>query len=147
MDIHEKLQIRSEIESMLVDFWHDVDHHWGHAAHEYYTQDGTFMNTVGKARRGREQIREFYASRQDRGARVARHVIANLRVEVRDRDNADADWVLLLYARDGEPVLASEPAILIADVHDECVRESDGRWRYRARTLRALFKSDTPTTT
>lgn len=147
MDIREKLQIQSEIEMLLVDYWYEVDHHWGGAAHEYFTQDGTFTNTVGRARQGRDEIREFYGSRQSRGARVARHVIANLRVEVRDRDNAEADWVLLLYARDGEPVLPSEPAILIADVHDVCVREADGRWRYRARTIRALFKSDTPTTT
>lgn len=147
LDLQERLLIRAEIETTLIDYWHNVDTEWGNHAHEYYTADGTFENTAGRIRTGREDVRDFYTGRQNRGPRIARHVIANLKVDVHDRMNATSQWILLLYAHDGEPVLRSEPAILIGDVIDVSVREADGRWRYKSRVISALFKSDTPTTT
>ncbi|UKI08297.1 hypothetical protein [Variovorax paradoxus] len=51
-----------------------------------------------------------------------------------------------LYAADGEGVLPSRPAIMIADVRETVVRQPDGAWLYALRTLRPLFRDDTPTT-
>lgn len=146
MNTQEALRIRHEVEAALVDYWHDVDKEWGVTAHEFYTADGVFQNSVGRARVGHAAIREFYSSRQGRGPRIARHVIANLRVKATDSNNAVADWILLLYASDGEPVLPSEPAILVGDVRDLYTRQPDGRWLIRSRTISALFKGDKPTT-
>lgn len=145
MDAQEQARIAAEIEALNVDYWYDVDYLYGHNAHEFYVEDGVFT-TSERTRTGRAAIAEFYRGRQRRGPRTARHVIANLRVSVQDRDNASADWILLLYAAEGEPVLPSEPAIMIADVRDQCRRGADGRWRYASRTIRAVFKSSTPTT-
>lgn len=138
-------RIEAEIGRLNVDYWYDVDRHEGLGAHEFYTEDGIFTTSI-RSRTGREAIAAFYRSRQDGRVRTARHVIANLRVQVQDADHASADWILLLYAADGAPVLPSESAIMIADVHDVCVRGHDGRWRYASRTIVPVFKSSTPTT-
>ena len=145
LDEQETARIVAAIETLNVDYWYDVDRLQGRNAHEFYVEGGVFT-TSARTRTGRAAIAEFYRGRQDGRVRTARHVIANLRVAVQDHDNASADWILLLHAADGEPVLRSEPAIMIADVHDVCRREPDGRWRYVSRTITAVFKSSTPTT-
>ena len=145
MDRQEQARIAAEIEALNVDYWYDVDHLHGRNAHEFYVEDGIFT-TSERSRTGRPAIAEFYRARRDRGPRTARHVIANLRVSVLDRDNAPPGWILLLYAAEGDPEPPSRPAIMIADVHDQCRRGADRRWRYVSRSIKALFKSGTPTT-
>lgn len=142
---HDTAHIEAAIERLNVDYWFDVDRHDGQRAHTFYTEDGVFTTSI-RSRTGHEAIAAFYRGRQDGRVRTARHVISNLRVQVRDADHARADWILLLYAADGAPVLPSESAIMIADVHDECVRGTDGHWRYASRTIVPVFKSSTPTT-
>jgi hypothetical protein len=142
----EKLQIAAEIAALNVEYWFEVDRNNGQRAHEFYTVNGVLTTSL-KSRTGQAAIQAFYQGRQARDdVRTARHVIANQRVLVQDEDNATMDWLLLLHAADGEPVLPSVPAIMIADVHDVCQRGADGRWRYQSRTISAVFKSDTPTT-
>jgi hypothetical protein len=145
MDADTEARIRADIERLNVDYWFDVDRHEGLHAHDFYEEDGVFTTSI-RSRTGREAIAAFYRGRQDGRVRTARHVIANLRVQVRDADNASADWILLLHAADGAPVLPSEPAIMIADVHDVCRRDASGRWLYVSRTITPIFKSSTPTT-
>ncbi|WP_207446117.1 nuclear transport factor 2 family protein [Roseomonas marmotae] len=140
----DELRIRQELEALNIAFWHDVDTDWGRHAHEYFTEDGVYT-TSHKSRRGREEIRGFYAERESRGPRVARHLIHNFHVTVRDADHATAEWTMCLYADDGVPPLMSEPPILIGAVRDECVRGADGRWRYASRTTSPLFKGSRPT--
>ncbi len=142
----EQRDIAADIAALNIDYWFEVDRHQGARAHTFFTEDGVFTTSL-KSRAGHAEIAAFYTGRQSRGAvRTARHVVANERVRVADADNATADWILLLHAADGAPVLPSLPAIMIADVHDVCRRGADGRWRYRSRTITAVFKSDTPTT-
>ncbi|MES2184881.1 MAG: nuclear transport factor 2 family protein [Pseudomonadota bacterium] len=146
MTAQEKLQIAAEIADLNVEYWYDVDRRNGAGAHGFYTEDGVFTTSL-KSRTGQAAIQAFYQGRQaGEKARTARHVITNQRVLVQDTDNATSDWILLLHAADGAPVLPSVPAIMIADVHDVCRRGADGCWRYRSRTISAVFKSDTPTT-
>jgi hypothetical protein len=45
----------------------------------------------------------------------------------------------MLFAADGAPVLESRPAIMIADIVGDCVRNADGAWRYRTHRLRPIF--------
>lgn len=141
----ERLRIEAAIERLNIDYWYDVDRHEGRGAHAFYVEDGVFTTSI-RSRTGREAIADFYRGRQDGRVRTARHVIANARVQVHDARNARCDWILLLYAADGAPVLPSESAIMIADVHDVCRLDDDGRWRYVSRTITPVFKSDTPTT-
>jgi len=147
MNISDQLRVRLEIEQLLVEYWHDVDHHWGRNAHEYFLEDGIFMNSAARGRQGREAIKDFYSGRQDRGPRIARHVFSNLRVIMNDATHVTSEWILQIFAADGEPMLPSEPAILVADVTDLVELCPDGRWRYRSRTIKGLFKGSTPTTT
>ncbi|MBU8537246.1 nuclear transport factor 2 family protein [Falsiroseomonas tokyonensis] len=141
---YDALRIRQELEMLNIAFWRDVDSNWGREAHEHFTEDGVYT-TSHKARVGREAIRGFYAEREGRGERVARHLIHNFHVIVRDADHATAEWTMCLYAEDGVAPLMSEPPILIGAVTDECVRGADGRWRYASRTTRPLFKGSRPT--
>jgi hypothetical protein len=142
----ERWLVAAEVSALNVDYWWEVDRREGARAHEFFTMDGVFTTSM-KSRTGHAEIADFYRGRQSRGVtRTARHVIANERVSVQDADNATSDWLLLLHAADGEPVLPSRPAIMIADVHDVCRRDADGRWRYRSRSIGAVFKSDVPTT-
>jgi len=145
LDAAERLAIRQEIEARAIDYWYEVDIHDGLRAHEYFTADGVFVSSV-KTHSGREAIRAFYAARKARGPRTSRHVISNFRVVVADRDRASTQWVLSLYAADGAPTLPSKPPIMLADVVEELVREPDGVWRYKSRTIKAVFRDDTPTT-
>lgn len=139
------LLITSQIEALNADYWLEVDRRDGVNAHEYFVEDGVYTTTA-RARQGRAAIAEFYSSRRGLGPRTSRHVATNHRVTVKDTHHAEADWILMLHAADGQAVLPSEPAILIADVHDVCLLCGDGRWRYVARTIDAVFKSSTPTT-
>jgi hypothetical protein len=145
MDTLERLQIIREIEELMVDYWHDVDHNWGKNAHTYYTEDGSYTTSI-KTRTGRQAIKDFYDVRENRGERVARHVINNLKITIHDRNRVSAVSILSLFAADGSPVLPSKPAIMIADLLDEIMRGPDGRWLYVSRTIKALFRDDTPTT-
>lgn len=140
----DELRIRQELEVLNIAFWHDVDSNWGRDAHNFFTEDGVYT-TSHKARTGHEAIKEFYTGRQSKGERVARHLIHNFHVTVRDENHATAEWTMCLYAEDGVPPLMSEPPILIGAVTDECVRGADGRWRYASRTTRPLFKGSRPT--
>ena len=141
----DELRIRQELEVLNIAFWHDVDSNWGSNAHTFFTEDGVYT-TSHKARTGHDAIRGFYTERQSRGDRVARHLIHNFHVTVRDENHATAEWTMCLYAEDGVPPLAAEPPNLIGAVRDECVRGADGRWRYASRTTTPLFKGSRPTT-
>jgi SnoaL-like domain len=139
------LLVTSQIEALNAQYWLEVDRRHGAHAHEYFVEDGIYTTTA-RSRRGRAEIAEFYSSRRELGPRTSRHVVANHHVVVQDAHHAQADWILLLHAADGSAVLPSEPAILIADVHDVCMLCDDQRWRYVSRSIAAVFKSSTPTT-
>jgi hypothetical protein len=123
---------------MAIDYWHDVDLNWGATAHIFFTEDGIF-DAADQVFAGRKAIQEFYSWRKDRGSRSARHLISNMKVELKDDSHATAIWIMSLYAADGTGVLPSNPPIMIADVIDECEKYRDGVWHYRKRTLRPVF--------
>lgn len=127
-------------------YWRDVDCNWGRSAHGFFVAEGAVYTIHDKTLHGREEIRNFYAWRAARGSRVSRHCITNFCVASVSAGRAEADWVLLLYAADGEPILPTAAPIQIADVHDVCVRGADGHWRYASRNLTTLFAGGVPAT-
>ncbi|WP_253272223.1 nuclear transport factor 2 family protein [Advenella kashmirensis] len=143
--MRQTLSIRQEFEALAIDYWHEVDSNWGENAHEFYTEDATFTTSM-KTRRGQMQIQEFYRSRRQRGARVSLHIVQNFRAEAISDNRARCNYIMSLYAADGEPVLPSRPPIMIAAVTEILVRQPDQSWRYSERTLTALFRDETPTT-
>ena len=134
-----------EIQEQILAYWHDVDRNWGRTAHEFYTPDGRYT-TSQKSRQGQEAIRAFYSKREDRGERVARHLVNNLHLISQSQTHVEAIWVLLIYASDGVPVLPASVPNLIADVTDEFVRDEQGSWRLAERKIIPLFKGSIPTT-
>jgi hypothetical protein len=129
------------LNNLNYDYWYDVDHNFGRLAHEFFADRGAYT-IPGTVLRGRESIREFYRWPENRGERVSRHCI----VRVLSADSATCDSIMLLHASDGAPVLPVAPPIQIADVHDVCVREPDGVWRYASRQLTLVFAGGVPTT-
>ena len=122
------------------DYWYDVDTNWGGNAHEFYVDDGIFdMGLDSKPHVGRAAIQHFYAWRKSRGVRTARHLIANFQVRARSSREAQSLCIMSLFAADGAPILPSNPAIMIADVVNECVCGADGIWRFRTRALKPVF--------
>jgi SnoaL-like protein len=134
-----------ELTALIVDYWHDVDFNWGRGTGAFYLDDGLFA--IGESRmQGRDAIREFYAWREGRGERTARHVVTNFRLDTCNDDGATLRCILLLYAADGAPVLPSLPAILIADEVADCVRGGDGKFRLHSHILTPVFMGGTPPT-
>jgi SnoaL-like domain len=134
-----------ELTALVVDYWFDVDFNWGRGAAAFYVDDGLFA--IGGSRmQGRDAIRDFYAWREGRGERTARHVVTNFRLDACSDNDATLRCILLLYAADGAPVLPSLPPILIADAVAQCVRGDDGRFRFRSHVLSPVFMGGAPPT-
>jgi hypothetical protein len=142
----DRLTITRELEVMLADFWHDVDTNWGRRAGDFFTEDGVFEASE-QTYRGRAGIEAFYRYRIGRGPRIAAHTVTNFRAVPETPTAATTTWYLLLYARDGTPVLPTAPPIQIALATDRCVKCEDGRWRYAHRKFEVWFKGGVPTTT
>ena len=134
----------AEISQFVAEYWHEVDANGGARAHELFTPDGTFGTSI-RTYAGQDAIKGFYAGRQARGDRTARHLVSNLRLGRVAGDEVEAQWILSLHAADGAPILLSAPPIMIADVMDRCVRTQDG-WRLRSRQIIPVFKGGVPTT-
>ncbi|MGH6740015.1 MAG: hypothetical protein ACREDY_13465 [Bradyrhizobium sp.] len=132
------IDLLMELTAFETEYWHEVDRNWGREAHSYYREDGAFV--IGDKRMdGPKGVADFYGWRQERGQRTARHLVSNFRLTIASGDHAIIECVMCLYAADGIPVLDSKPAILIADVTSECVKESDGKWRYALHHLKPIF--------
>jgi len=95
---------------------------------------------------GPDAIADFYRWRESRGERVARHVVTNFRLGAPQGSRAKCECIMLLYAADGRPVLPSLPAIMIADIVGECVRNAEGRWQYLSHRLIPIFEGGVPAT-
>lgn len=140
-----ELLVLQELTVFEVAYWYEVDHNWGRSAHSFYVADGAF--TIGDTTmRGAEAVEGFYKWREGRGDRAARHIVTNFRLASHEGDRAKFDCILCLHAADGQPPLPSEPAIMIADIHSECERGSDNRWRFRSHVIVPIFTSSTPAT-
>jgi hypothetical protein len=136
--------VARELERLVVAYWHEVDFNWGRDAADHYTADGLFVS-AGARYEGREQIREFYAWREERGARVNVHLVGNFHLVRLTESEAEAHWICTLFAHDGEAPQPSAPPIAISRVEDIFVRDG-GRWLCRQRHWHTLFRGDTPTT-
>lgn len=132
----------SEILAQLIEletaYWYDVDRNWGRTAHTMYVEDGIFV--VGDTRMEKKAgVEGFYKWRETRGERTARHLVSNFHLLKHAGDRATMACVLCLHAADGLPVLESHPAIMIADVESECVRQSNGQWLFSSHVLSPVF--------
>jgi hypothetical protein len=128
-----------QLHNLEIQHWYDVNINGGGSVHELYIDDGVL--TVGNTQhRGRRAIREFYEARAKRGVRTARHLLSNFRIVAGvDERRAHAAGIISLYAADGEPLLDSKPAVLMADLINDYVCSDEGTWRYVSHVLRPIF--------
>ncbi|MCB2078524.1 MAG: nuclear transport factor 2 family protein [Novosphingobium sp.] len=89
----------------------------------------------GEWRSGVEAVQEFYdgriAAQREAGAIMCmRHFITNLKVKMVDDGHAKADFLLLFFAKPGDPPFMDgcDP-LATADVWMECRKGEDGGWR------------------
>jgi len=140
MTPEEEQAIAQRLQHLEAAYWYDVDTNAGAGAHEFYAEDGVFdMGLESKPHRGRAAVQQFYAWRRSRGARTARHVVTNFQVGVKGPGEATLLCIMSLFAADGEPILPSLPAIMIADVIAAYARGEGGAWLVRSRTLKPVF--------
>lgn len=106
-----------------------------------YADDGAMARPAAPDQliRGRETILESFLARP---ARYARHVVANIVVEVENADAARAESRILLFtakagAGDGLPELSGLP--LVGEYRDRLVRTADG-WRFAERRGSLSFR-------
>src|SRR3954451_16121599 len=120
-------------------YWREVDFNHGRGAGDFYMEDGRFV--IGdNVFSGRKKIQEFYAWREQRARTTTRHLVGNLLVEPEGSNGARVAGIISFHQAEGHPpVLESKPAILIADLINECVLCPDGAWRYKSHTLRPVF--------
>jgi hypothetical protein len=145
MDPRERLLLRQQLEYLAIDFWHEVDANDGRDAARYYIEDATFATSI-REYRGRQAIHDFYTRREQRGPRLSLHLVQNFRIEPESATRVRCTYVMSLFAADGEPVLPSRPAIMVAIADEVVVQQADGSWLYESRRLEPLFRDDTPTT-
>jgi hypothetical protein len=144
MDAVAERELRLDLHDRLVRYWHDVDFNWGRNAGRYYTADAVFEGP-GFAYRSRAEIEEFYAFRRDRGPRVVLHAVVNFTCDFETDSCANAVWVCVLYAHDGEAPQPTAPPINVSLVRDVYVREGN-EWLVQRRTWSALFEGGAPVT-
>lgn len=145
MNDTELLALRYELEALAIDFWHDVDADGGRDAASYYVDDALFVTSL-REYRGRAAIHDFYNRREQRGPRVSLHLVQNFRIEPQGAGRVRCEYIMSLFAADGEPPLPSRPAIMVAIAQEIVARQPDGRWLYESRRLQPQFRDDTPTT-
>ncbi len=130
------------IYSLETRYWRDVDTNEGRGAHEFYIADGVFA--VGHNRfQGRVEIQKFYDWRRTRRLMTTRHLISNLQIISGNNHHATATGTISFHHAEGRPpVMETQPCILIADLHNECVRNADGLWRFKSHILQPVFVGD-----
>jgi hypothetical protein len=104
------------------------------------TEAGVLTNDVqyfvgGEWREGLPATAKFYQDRWDRleaagGAPVMRHVHGNYRISFATPDHASIGFLLVFFAKVGEPPFVGycDP-LAVADVRMECRRDADGDWK------------------
>ena len=102
-----------------------------------YTADAVY-ETLSGTFTGRDQIEAYFASRVARGPRTTRHLTSGLTVEFDGEVRARGTSVCLSFAQDGTPPLPIH-AHLVADFHDEYVRDPQDGWLIARRVITPVF--------
>lgn len=124
------------IKQVIYEWGDELDLHNG----ESMTARGCLADDVryfvgGEWREGIAAVQAFYngriAAQRDAGAiMVMRHIISSLRVNFTSEDHAEVGYLLVFFAKAGEPPFDGycDP-LAVADVKMECTRGADGEWR------------------
>lgn len=124
------------IKQVIYEWGDELDLHNGETMPErdVLTKDCDYF-VGGEWRNGIDAVKAFYDSRiaaqREAGAvMVMRHFITNMKVAFLSETHAKVDFLLLFFAKAGDPPFIGycDP-LATADVWMECRREDDGHWR------------------
>ena len=127
----------AELHAGESDYWYEVDHNLGRAA------AACIKKTVGSHRRdgvsGPSGDRRILSPARRARPAYRASCDRNPRLEHAAAQTATLQYIMLLYAGDGAPVLEAKAPVMIADVTTEYVRAA-GTWSVVSRTLRPVFE-------
>lgn len=89
----------------------------------------------GEWRKGIDAVMDFYTRRYEQQKQAGaimcmRHLITNLKVYFTSETTAKADFLLLFFAKPGDPPFKGDnQPLATADVWMQCRRGDDGAWR------------------
>lgn len=134
------------IKQVIYEWGDELDLHNGESIVErkVLTDDVDYF-VGGEWRKGVGQVKGFYdgrlATQREAGAVMfMRHFITNLKVSFTGEGTAKADFLLLFYAKPGEPPFVGDnQPLATADVWMECRRDADGDWRISRFDSRQIF--------
>jgi ketosteroid isomerase-like protein len=131
-----------ELEQLVIDYWREVDMNDAANITDFYTEDSTYKGGIQLFFKGREGVRKFYDNvRATRDAdRIVRHTITNMQVTVHDQKRGTVNYIIVTYGKSGKkPISGLTGPSQVTDVHLECRREADGKWRIAAFVGDAVF--------
>ncbi|MDB5970394.1 MAG: hypothetical protein JWQ90_2844 [Hydrocarboniphaga sp.] len=149
----ESAAIAFQLQQLVSEFAHEIDSNNGLNIADLYTTDGVFF--VGDTPyKGHEVITKFYTDRLARipsqhkdGVRVGAHTFLNMRVAIKDKQNATVFFTNVSYAGEGQPpVRMTITPAMITRCHMDFRLEPDGQWRIAAFIGKPLFVGDDPFT-
>ncbi len=128
----EQAVVGFELEQLVSGYWLEVDANDAANITDFFTEDckyrgGTTLNFAGRA--GVAKFYENVKATRD-PARVVRHTVVNIHVDVHDNNNGTVNYMIVTYAKSGTPPIQglTGPS-QVTDVRLQCRREPDGIFR------------------
>ncbi len=141
MNPDEKRKIEQDLRDLLVAFNHHSDRREYEEAVLLLTPDASFVGA--KTWTGRDQLRIMFSERS--ATLIARHLITNTILTVKDNDNAEGISYYFAMIADPGPdpkfPLPLEP-FSMGEWHDVFVRMPDG-WRIKRHEVRRMYMRKT----
>ncbi|MCC5867012.1 MAG: nuclear transport factor 2 family protein [Gammaproteobacteria bacterium] len=138
------LTTQRQLEALLSEFAWRVDHGMADRVHELFTDDGE-ISAPGLALKGRPEIARTFGARSKNPRRVSRHFWSNPRFERLGERTVRVITAVQTYMHvlaDNEALPAPVGSCVVGDSTDIMDHGSDGRWRFRSRTLDVVFRFD-----
>lgn len=139
----ERLLAERACERLMVDYARAVDSGRASAIADLFTVDGVWTGDDGRAFDGQDAIRAAFVRRQARTARVSRHVITNVSVDIADDATANGHALLINYRHDrsegtGDGPIAARQPKFVGDYHLTFAAPG-GTWRIRSLRFELAF--------
>jgi ketosteroid isomerase-like protein len=141
MDKQKRQAIQLECRDLVWELAQATDHGQYDEAIKYYAPDAVWMR-AGKAMKGQAEILRALKDRLP--SHVARHVVSNIKIDVKDDSHAEGVTYYIAFTGDSGqtppklPIMESRP-FSMGEWHDRYVLTKEG-WKLAYRETRRLFE-------
>lgn len=145
MDAIERLLIERACERLVSQFCHYVDHGEAQRIADLFSEDGVWSVPGISTLTGQAELRAGLGERQALHSRVARHVCANVLIDVLDADTAEGVAYVTNYRHErgrdesDTEIAPVEHPLMIGEYRDRFVRTPEG-WRIARREVVVAFR-------